>query len=144
MQEFGIPGMRVILLAFQEGFATSLNIPHNVTPNCFLYTGTHDTNTVRGWLEDEATEEQRRDLRQYFGCDLPAEDLPRVFIRLAMSTVANTVVFPVQDILGLGSEARMNRPGTLEGNWRWRLPEGLLTPEIGEKLRTMTGAFARD
>jgi 4-alpha-glucanotransferase len=144
MQEFGIPGMKVLLLAFQEGFVTSLNIPHNVTPHCFLYTGTHDTNTVRGWLEDEATEEQRRDLRRYFGCDLPAEALPRVFIRLAMSTVANTVIVPVQDLLGLGAEARMNRPGTLEGNWRWRLQEGLLTPEIGETLRTMTSAFARD
>lgn len=144
MHEFGIPGMKVLLLAFEGGFASSVNIPHNVVRDCVLYTGTHDTNTVRGWAEDDATEAHRERLREYFGREIPPADLPWAFIRLAMSTVANTVIVPVQDLLALGSDARMNRPGTTEGNWRWRLEDGLLTPGVAERLRAVTATFARD
>ena len=144
MHEFGIPGMRVLLLAFEEGFERNVGIPHNVVRDCVLYTGTHDTNTVRGWIEDEATAAHRERLRQYFGREIPGDRLPREFVRLAMSTVANTVIVPVQDVIGLGSEARMNRPGTGEGNWTWRLREGMLTPEVVEELRALTHIFARD
>lgn len=147
MHEFGIPGMKVLLLAFEEvdaGWERNVSIPHNVVRDCVLYTGTHDTNTVRGWLEDDATEAHRERLREYFGAEIPAADLPWAFVRLAMSTVANTVIVPVQDVLGLGSEARMNRPGIPGGNWRWRLEEGMLTPEVVEQLRTLTRIYARD
>ncbi|MEN6341635.1 MAG: 4-alpha-glucanotransferase [Methanospirillum sp.] len=144
MREAGIPGMKVLVLAFEDGFEWNVNIPHNVVRDCVLYTGTHDTNTVRGWLEDEATAAHHERLRLYFGCDIPAGEMPWVFIRLAMSTVANTVIVPLQDVLGLGSEGRMNRPGVPNGNWTWRLEEGMLTPEIVERLRTLTKVFARD
>ncbi len=147
MHEFGIPGMKVLLLAFEDfdvGWERNVSIPHNVVRDCVLYTGTHDTNTVRGWLEDEATDAHRDRLRQYFGRDMPAADLPWEFIRLAMSTVANTVIVPVQDVIGLGSEGRMNRPGIGDGNWTWRLEEGMLTPEIVDQLRAVTKIYARD
>jgi 4-alpha-glucanotransferase len=144
MEEYGIPGMRVLIIAFQEGSKRSLNSPHHAVPDSVLYTGTHDTNTVRGWFEHEATASERDDLRRFFGREISPEELPWEFIRLAMSTVTNTVVIPVQDVLELGSEARMNRPGTGAGNWRWRLAEGLLTKEIGDRLRTLTVTYARD
>ncbi len=144
MRESGIPGMKVLLLAFEDGFEWNVNIPHNVVRDCVLYTGTHDTSTVRGWAEDEATEAHRERLRRYFGRDIPADELPWTFIRLAMSTVANTVILPLQDVLGLGSEARMNRPGIPDGNWTWRLEEGQPTPEVVERLREITKTFGRD
>ncbi|MEN6518776.1 MAG: 4-alpha-glucanotransferase [Methanospirillum sp.] len=147
MAAAGIPGMKVLLLAFEEfdrRWERNINMPHNAVRDCVLYTGTHDTNTVRGWAEDEATDEHRERLRQYFGREIPPADLPREFVRLAMSTVANTVILPVQDVLGLGSEGRMNRPGTAEGNWTWRLEEEMLTAEIVKNLRAVTRVFARD
>ena len=144
MHKFGIPGMKVLLFAFEDGFATSPHIPHNVTHDSILYTGTHDNNPVRGWVENEVTEEHRHRMHLYFGVDVPAGELNWVFIRLAMSTVANTVIFPLQDILGLGSAARMNRPGTTEGNWKWRFSQNMLTPEITEKLRSMTSIYDRN
>jgi len=144
MQKFSIPGMKVLLFAFEDGFPHSLYLPHNVIPDCVLYTGTHDNNPIRGWIENEATEEHRKRLRNYFGRDIPADILHTAFIRLAMSTVSNTVIFPMQDILGLGSESRMNRPGTDKGNWKWRFSEDMLTPEIIEKLASMTSIYARD
>jgi 4-alpha-glucanotransferase len=144
MQQFGIPGMKVLLFAFEDGFETNPYIPHNVVRDCILYTGTHDNNTVRGWIENDATDVHRQRLRQYFGTDIPAPGLNRAFIRLAMSTVADTVIFPLQDILGLGSASRMNRPGTHDGNWKWRFSDRMLTPEILEELRSMTTIYGRD
>lgn len=143
-REFGIPGMRVLVLAFQEGFAGSRNSPHHAVRNSFFYTGTHDTNTVRGWAEDDATEEQWLVLRRCLGRDVSPEELPWEFVRLAMASVADTVVVPMQDLLGLGSEARMNRPGRSSGNWRWRLAPDWPAAEVAERLRAATHDFARD
>jgi 4-alpha-glucanotransferase len=144
MQRFRIPGMKVLLFAFEEGFPHSPYLPHNVIPGCVLYTGTHDNNSVRGWMEDDATEVHRTRIQQYFGTVIPAEEMNRAFIRTAMATVADTVIIPLQDILGLGSSSRMNRPGTTEGNWKWRFSPDQLTPEIREKLRSMTHLYERD
>jgi 4-alpha-glucanotransferase len=144
MQQFGIPGMKVLLFAFEDGFETNPYIPHNVVRDCILYTGTHDNNSVRGWIENEATDTHRQRLRQYFGYDIPAHELNRAFIRLAMSTVADTVIVPLQDILGLGSASRMNRPGIPEGNWKWRFSENMLTSGILEELRSLTTIYGRD
>lgn len=144
MQKFEIRGMKVLLFAFEEGFPDTPYLPHNVIPDCYLYTGTHDNNPVRGWIEEEATAAHRARMRQYFGCDIPADELSRAFIRLAMSTVADTVIIPLQDLLGLGAESRMNRPGTCQGNWKWRFTDAQLTSEIRDSLRSMTAAYARD
>jgi 4-alpha-glucanotransferase len=144
LREYRIPGMRVLLFAFDTGPERNPHLPHNAVPNCIVYTGTHDTRPVRGWLEDEATPAQRARLRRYLGGDVAPEDLPRALLRLAMATVARTVIVPMQDLLALGSEARMNRPGTHEGNWRWRLAGGMLTPAVLAELGEMTGTFERD
>lgn len=83
-------------------------------------------------------------MHQYFGRDILPDEASQVFIRLAMATVADTVIIPMQDFLGLGAESRMNRPGTDRGNWKWRYCEAALTPEIRTSLRSMTAACARD
>ena len=138
MTKFSLPGMRVLLFTFTDDLPGNPNAPHNIPKNVLLYTGTHDNAPVRGWYEAAST-----------GCGpgageavprsrVPADDLPEMLLRLAMISVADTVITPVQDLLGLGMEARFNTPGTEKGNWRWRLTEGELTPEVAEHLRTMT------
>ena len=143
IHHFELPGMKVLLFAFGEDLPTNPYIPHNLPKNCVAYTGTHDNNTVRGWFEgDEAPEDKKRLLR-YLGRDVPREEIHWELIRLLMMSVANTVIFPLQDILGLGGEARMNRPATVEGNWEWRLLPGVLTPDLATKLREMTELYGR-
>jgi len=143
MHRFDLPGMKVLLFAFGWDLPTNPYIPHNVPKNCVLYTGTHDNNTARGWFEREATPEIRERLYRYLGREVPAEDFHRELIRLAMMSVANTVIIPMQDVLGLGEEGRMNRPATTEGNWRWRLSSEQLTPPITAMLRDMTELYGR-
>ncbi len=143
MHVFDFPGMRVLLFAFGEGLPTNPYIPHNVVRNCVLYTGTHDLNTVRGWFEMEATPDDNGRLFQYLGREVPVEELHWELIRLAMMSVANLTVIPVQDILGLGGSARMNLPATSDGNWGWRLlPEQLTSPHA-RKLLEMTEIYGR-
>jgi 4-alpha-glucanotransferase len=143
MCRFELPGMKVLLFAFGEDLPTNPYIPHNLPRNCVLYTGTHDNNTARGWFEREATPEIKERLFGYLGREVPVEKIHRELIRLAMMSVANTVIFPMQDILGLGEEARMNRPATTEGNWQWRLSPEQLTPAITDMLRGMTELYGR-
>lgn len=143
MHRFELPGMKVLLFAFDEGLPTNPYIPHNLPSKCVLYTGTHDNNTTRGWFEGEATPEIKERLFRYLGREVPVEEIHWELIRLAMMSVANMVIFPVQDILGLGAEARMNRPATTEGNWQWRLSPEQLTPSITDTLRGMTELYGR-
>lgn len=142
-EHFGFPGMKILLFAFGEDLPDNPFIPHNLERNCVLYTGTHDNNTVRGWLEREITAEDKKRLFQYLGRKISANELPWEMIRLAMMSVANTVLFPMQDILGLGSKDKMNRPARKKGNWRWRLLPKHLTPSLSEKLKDMTEIYGR-
>lgn len=143
MHRFELPGMKVLLFAFDEDLPTNPYIPHNLPRKCVLYTGTHDNNTTRGWFEREATPEIKERLFRYMGRGVTAEEIHWELIRLAMMSVANMAIFPVQDILGLGEEARMNRPATTEGNWQWRLSPEQLTPSIADRLREMTELYGR-
>jgi 4-alpha-glucanotransferase len=143
MHRFELPGMKVLLFAFGEDLPTNPYIPHNLPRNCVLYTGTHDNNTTRGWFEGEASPEIKERLFRYLGREVQAENIHRELIRLAMMSVANTIIVPMQDILGLGEEARMNRPATTEGNWRWRLSPDQLTPSLADMLRGMTDLYGR-
>jgi 4-alpha-glucanotransferase len=143
MHRFELPGMKVLLFAFGEDLPTNPYIPHNLPRNCVLYTGTHDNNTVRGWFEREATPEIKERLFGYLGREVPADDIHWELIRLAMMSVANMVIVPMQDILGLGEEARMNRPATSEGNWQWQLLPDQLTPSVAERLLQMTERYGR-
>ncbi|MEJ5377331.1 MAG: 4-alpha-glucanotransferase [bacterium] len=144
MDRLGIPGMRVLQFAFSGDFPQNFYLPHNHVPNCVVYTGTHDNNTMRGWFEKEATVEEKRNLFLYLGKEVSPQELPREMIRLAMMSVAETVIVPMQDILGLGEEARMNRPSTTEGNWSWRLNPKLLGPGILEWLSRLTWVYGRN
>jgi 4-alpha-glucanotransferase len=144
MERFGFPGMKVLLFAFGGDHGANPYLPHNFVPNCVAYTGTHDNNTARAWFDHEASEEELGRLVQYLGRKPDQDEIHWDLIRLAMMSVAEKVVFPLQDILGLGPEARMNRPATREGNWQWRfLPEQIAAP-IFRRLREMTEIYGRE
>lgn len=124
--QFHLPGTRVLQFAF-DGHADNPHLPHNYIPNTVVYTGTHDNNTTRGWFE-ELPEEQRKEVWRYL--KLPESengDVVRELIRLAWSSVAALAMVPLQDLFSLGREARMNVPGSAEGNWRWRATEKMLS-----------------
>jgi len=143
MHQFELPGMKVLLFAFGKDLPTNPYIPHNLPKNCVAYTGTHDNNTIRGWFEGEEAPEDKKRLLRYLGRNIPVEKLHWELIRLLMMSAANTVIFPMQDILGLGEESRMNRPATLEGNWQWRLLPDVLSRELKNRLLEMTEMYGR-
>ncbi len=140
---FGFPGMKILLFAFGDNIATNPYVPHNHVENCIVYTGTHDNNTVRGWFESEVDEETKIKLFDYIGHSVEVEDIHWVFIRLAMMSVADRVIFPAQDILGLDSSSRMNIPATSNCNWEWRLYPDQLTTQLAERLGRMVGMYGR-
>jgi 4-alpha-glucanotransferase len=143
MDHYQFPGMKLLIFAFGEDMPTNPYIPHNVEQNCVFYTGTHDNNTIRGWFETEATVEERNRVFQYMGRAVSADEIHWEMIRLVMMSAANTAIFPMQDVLGLGREARMNRPATTDGNWGWRLLPGQVTKDVTEKLAQMTETYGR-
>ncbi|HSE83249.1 MAG TPA: 4-alpha-glucanotransferase [Thermodesulfobacteriota bacterium] len=142
--KFGFPGMRLLVFGFAGGdWAVDSYLPHNHVRNCVVYTGTHDNDTVKGWFKKEVTPEDRERLTKYIGRRAQANDIHLELIRLAMMSVANISIFPMQDILGLGEEARMNLPGTTNGNWEWRLLPNQITPSLKKTLLEMTGLYGR-
>lgn len=149
--QFGLPGMRVLQFAFGGDPRTNEHCPHNFTRDCVVYTGTHDNNTSRGWFHEvEAPEsaeslttiraERQRALR-YLHSD--GAQIHWDMIRLALGSVAVLAIVPLQDVFGLGSEARMNRPGRPEGNWEWRCDAAMLTDEVAAELRELTELYGR-
>jgi 4-alpha-glucanotransferase len=142
LREFRIPGMRVL----QFGFSGEPDNPHGpgrIDEDVVLYTGTHDNNTLLGWFTGETGTAERERIGSALG-SLPAScNLPREMIGLALKSPARAVIVPVQDLLGLPSSARMNRPGTTEGNWRWRLPPGLPHDEDWAWLSLITARTGR-
>lgn len=143
MNRFRFPGMKVLLFAFGDDLATNPYTPHNHIKNCVLYTGTHDNNTVRGWYEHEVSPDVKQKIARYLGHAVPLTDVHWVLIRCAMTSVADMVIFPMQDILGLSAEDRMNKPSTVHGNWEWRLLPEEMTPSLSAKLRDMTRIYGR-
>jgi 4-alpha-glucanotransferase len=143
INHFGLPGMKILQFAFGEDNPLHPFLPHTYEENFVVYTGTHDNNTVRGWLEGEASAEEKRRLFRYLGREVPVEEIHWTLIRLAMMSVARWVILPMQDVLGLGGEARMNRPSVAHGNWEWRLLPGQITPLVSEKLLEVTETFGR-
>jgi len=137
---FDLPGMRVLQFAF-GGATEDRFLPHNYeTRNTVVYTGTHDNDTTVGWYA-AITEQERDFVRRYLARD--GSDIAWDLIRLAWMSVADYAITPVQDILGLGSEARMNTPGTPSGNWSWRLTENQLTRATLDRLGDLTTLYAR-
>ncbi|MCF6150527.1 MAG: 4-alpha-glucanotransferase [Candidatus Kuenenia sp.] len=143
MQTFQFPGMKLLLFAFGDDIAKNPYVPHNYVKNCVVYTGTHDNNTIKGWFKNEANEETRKKLFKYLGREVSESNVYQALIRLAMMSIADTVIIPMQDILGLGEEARMNLPATTENNWAWRLLPEQLTPFVTNELREITEIYGR-
>jgi 4-alpha-glucanotransferase len=143
MHLFQFPGMKVLLFAFSEDHPMHPYLPHTYERECVVYTGTHDNNTVRGWFENEAAPEDKKRLFAYLGREVSVQEIHWELIRLAMSSVANTVILPMQDILGLGQESRMNRPATKHGNWQWKLSPEQLDSSPSDRLLEMTEIYGR-
>jgi 4-alpha-glucanotransferase len=145
-ERFGFPGMRVLQFAFDEVEAGSLNatnrfLPHNHALDSVVYTGTHDNDTTRGWFS-QRTRQERDYLVRYIGC--ASTEIEWSFIRLALASVCRFALFPLQDVLGLGSEARLNTPGTSGGdNWTWRFEERNLTEQRAQRLRGLSALYGR-
>ncbi|MCQ1539161.1 4-alpha-glucanotransferase [Methanocalculus taiwanensis] len=142
MERAQIPGMRVLLFAF-GGDTDNPHLPFNHPENAVVYTGTHDNPPVKGWFIDEATVAERSYLKRYAGRDIGKDEVSDLFIRLAFSSVARYAIIPVQDLLNLGSEARMNRPGTQTGNWLWRLHSDWPAEEVQIRLRQYAETYGR-
>lgn len=135
----GVPGMKILQFAFGEN--DSPHMPHRYDRRTVVYTGTHDNDTARGWF-DHAPQHERDNARQYLGVD---SDVAWALIRAAYTSVAEIAIVPVQDVLSLGTDARMNTPGAEHDNWSWRVTAGALTREHAEALRrlaVLTGRIA--
>jgi len=139
---YHLPGMRILQFGF-DGDPGNPHLPHNCPPNAVVYTGTHDNNTTRGWFE-ELPENQRQNLWNYLrrppGQD---RDVAAALTQLAWSSPAALAIAPLQDLLNLGAEARMNVPGCADGNWRWRCTETMLRPSAFTRLRDLTESSNR-
>jgi 4-alpha-glucanotransferase len=138
-EALGLPGMRVLQFAF-GGDAENRYLPHNHDANSVIYTGTHDNDTTRGWYA-AAPEWERDHLRRYLARD--GHDIAWDMIRAAWASPADLAITPLQDILELGTEARMNTPGVPEGNWAWRVPPGALHENMLERLKDLTYLYGR-
>ncbi len=138
--QFDFPGMKILQFAF-GGERNSDFLPHNfATPNCVVYTGTHDNETTVGWYEN-VSEEERDHVRRYLARD--GHDIAWDLIRLAYSSIADTAIATMQDLMKLGNEARMNYPSKASGNWQWRYTRDLLTDDIANRLREMSALYGR-
>jgi 4-alpha-glucanotransferase len=150
-EEFGFPGMAVLQFAFGTDPQAPTFRPHNYPREVVAYTGTHDNDTTVGWWSSQGQSDSTRsaeDIRcerdfamRYLNAD--GNEIHWTFIRALEASVADTVLIPMQDVLGLGTEARMNQPATLGGNWRWRYRPGALKPELARLLREFAESYQR-
>jgi 4-alpha-glucanotransferase len=148
--QFDLPGMRVLQFGFDTSADAEEHLPHRYVPHCIAYTGTHDNDTAVGWMTSShlATTQSKATVRcerayalRYAGSD--GKQFHWDMIRLAMASIADIAIIPMQDILGLDNRARMNIPGKAEGNWDWRFAWGQLTPKTTARLADMTAVYSR-
>ena len=135
--QFHIPGTRVLQFAF-DGSPDNPYLPQNYVPNSVAYTGTHDNNTTRGWFEDLADQQKQRVWKSLNRPEGDGREVAPALMEMAWSSAAALAMAPLQDLLNLGSDARMNVPGRAEGNWRWRCSEDMLSAPAFEQLRSLT------
>ena len=142
IDELGFPGMKILMFAFGGDMKEHIYLPHNFDANSVVYTGTHDNNTVQGWYETDASEQEKANFAEYFEAHSRLDHSDRSIhwdmIELALDSKASMAVVPIQDVLGLDGAARMNVPGQATGNWTWRLLPDQLTEEIRDRLARYT------
>ncbi len=143
LKNFKIPGTKVLHFAFSDGNPDNPYLPHNYERNCVVYTGTHDNNTTKAWFEKELDEKSRERVINYIGKQISSDIINWELIRLAMQSVSKIAIIPIQDILGLSEEGRMNKPGTVGGNWIWRFEREDVKEEFIIKFRKMTETYGR-
>jgi 4-alpha-glucanotransferase len=134
--------MEVLVFAF-DGSLNNPYLPRNHIRNSVVYTGTHDTNTARGWFEREATEQEKAILSSYIGGKVTEGTVASELVKLAMMSVSDLCVIPLQDHLGLGTEARMNDPAVSENNWQWRVDSRQLSRDLFQGIGKDTLAYGR-
>ncbi|MBS6395944.1 MAG: 4-alpha-glucanotransferase [Clostridiales bacterium] len=145
VKDSGYPGMKVLEFAFDSRDSSDARdyLPHNYTRNCVVYTGTHDNETLLGWL-GSIEKEEKENVREYL--DRPDDsnrELALQLIRLAVSSVADLCVIPMQDYLGLDNRARINQPSTTGKNWKWRMDQKMLTKEAAGEIYRLTALYGR-
>jgi 4-alpha-glucanotransferase len=150
-ERFGFPGMSILQFAFGGDDQASEFRPHAFPRERVVYTGTHDNDTTVGWWSSTGEGDSTRSpadvakekdyAKRYLDTD--GREMHWTLIRAALASVANTALVPLQDVLGLGSEARMNLPGSMGGNWRWRFSWDQLTPEVTKRLRDLVKLYDR-
>lgn len=149
-ERFGLPGMAIMQYSFGRDVSCGIFKPHNWTFDTVAYTGTHDNDTVVGWwctvrLDDPEAPEWLKDEREYARkyLDIDGEPVSWAFLRCLVQSAARLVIAPLQDVMGLGGEARMNFPGRIQGNWTWRYTREMLTPDTRHRLRELLETFDR-
>jgi 4-alpha-glucanotransferase len=140
---FNMPGMRILQFGFGDR-GGHLYLPHRFVANTVVYTGTHDNNTTLGWWTEDATETERNNAQTYLGPIDHDHEIVWTMIRCAAASVATLCIFPLQDLLQLGTVARMNRPSAAYGNWAWRLGLDALKPELAARLAALMEMTDRD
>jgi len=142
MQDFGLPGMKVLHFAFGADMSKSGYIPHHHEPNAIVYTGTHDNNTTRGWFKRLRLADRKR-ISQYLQQSVSVENAAYLLSSLAMQSVCQLCVIPMQDFLNLGEEAIMNRPSTPSGNWLWRMKPDAITAPLTRQIKILNLVYDR-
>ncbi|GAB4317612.1 MAG: 4-alpha-glucanotransferase [Candidatus Zixiibacteriota bacterium] len=150
-EQFGLPGVRVVQFGFSDDSGRSEHLPHNFPRDCVAYTGTHDNDTAMGWFSDrgksattrskQTVERERRIAMAYLGSD--GKTFHWDMIRAAMMSAASITIFPMQDVLGLGTESRMNHPAHSKGNWEWRVEQSALSESVQSELGLLTRLYGR-
>ena len=140
VERTGYPGMKVLQFAF-DGNTKNAYLPHNYTKNAVVYTGTHDNDTTRGWYTS-ANRKQMQFIRKYVNIR-SSRTATYDLIRLAMQSVADTAIIPIQDYLDIGSDGRINTPSTLGGNWSWRLLPEELTDDLAARMKEFAQIYGR-
>ncbi len=148
--DFGFPGMRIVQFAFSSD-TKNIDLPHNYHHNVVVYTGTHDNDTTLGWFNSvpgagstrtkAQINAERKFCSKYLNTN--GNEIHWDFIRAALASVADTAIVPLQDVLGLGNEARMNLPNSTSGNWTWRFNTRALTATHGDRLREISEIYGR-
>ncbi len=137
--KFNLPGMKILQFAF-DGGPSNPYLPFNFVENCVVYTGTHDNDTTLGWY-GQLPDHKKNYIKEYLG--FSQMQMPNSLVHCALASIANIAIIPMQDILELGAEHRMNMPGTIEGNWQWRFQWEQLTEEKIQRLTHYVGLFGR-